>query len=492
MYLLSIIFLLLHFISALSPDPRLWGVDSWSYLPGVFSYLFLVAGLLPLVPKINDGIRSIFDKISDAVVKIPFLILTLIFGVLLYTFSEEAFLSGDGLLRIRNMTAGSYIIAAEPLETFLHQIIYDLVNSIISVSSESVYRFISILTGMLTFYLSAGYIKDLFSDQKHRNFMAMMLLTSGAVMLFFGYVETYSINAGVLIIYFLSTSKMLVNRKFSYIPMITISFAVFLHTSSFVFLPTAMFAYYSLRKETEFSSTGIIRLISIFIAFALFTIFAVYISNYPFTKLLSDLTSESHILPLFGNDQTYGIFSPAHLIDLINLLFLTAPIVIALPVILIKLPGVGFTSELKFLGISSLLALFFIIIIKSDLGMARDWDLFALAAYPITIFSVTALIKIYDKSVYRVALPLFVICLVHTAPWILLNSSGNLAVERAERLAESSHWTGHSKAILFDAVANEHYKNNQPGKALELSIKAYNNERDDRFLFNIANGYSNI
>ncbi len=186
-------------------------------MPGFFSYLFLLAGLLPLIPKINDIISPNFDKISDAIVKIPLLLLTLFLGVLLYVFSEEAFLSGDGLLRIRNMTAGTYIIAAEPLETFLHQLIYDIVNSIFSVSAETVYRFISIITGMLTFYLSAGYIKELFSDQKHRNFMAMMMLTSGAVMLFFGYIETYTINIGVLIIYFLSTSNMLVNRKFSYI-----------------------------------------------------------------------------------------------------------------------------------------------------------------------------------------------------------------------------------------------------------------------------------
>jgi tetratricopeptide (TPR) repeat protein len=274
--------------------------------------------------------------------------------------------------------------------------------------------------------------------------------------------------------------------------MITISFAVFLHTSSLVFLPTALFAYLNFRKEPEFSAINIVRLISIFIVFALFSLFAVYISGYPFSKLLSDLTADSHILPLFSDDHTYGIFSAAHLIDIINLLFLTAPIIVVLPTILLKLPRAGFTPELKFLGASSLLALFFISIVKSDLGMARDWDLFALAAFPITIFSVTALIKIYDKTVYRVALPLFIICIVHTLPWIFLNSSDILSVDRAEQLAESSHWSGHSKAILYDAVANEYFKNAKPEKALELSIKAYNNEHDDRFLFNIANGYSNL
>lgn len=175
-----------------------------------------------------------------------------------------------------------------------------------------------------------------------------------------------------------------------------------------------------------------------------------------------------------------------------NLLFLTAPAVVAIPTILIKLPRIGFTPELKFLCISSLFALLFVAIIKSDLGMARDWDLFALAAFPITIFSATALIRIYDKGICRVALPLFIICIVHTAPWIMINSSYKMSVDRAERQASIPHWSGHSKAILYDAVANEYYKDHKQEKALELSVKAYENEQDNRFLFNIATGYNSI
>ena len=92
------------------------------------------------------------------------------------------------------------------------------------------------------------------------------------------------------------------------------------------------------------------------------------------------------IIPLFkGHPMTpgYWLFSPAHLLDIVNEFLLVTPLLPVLTILGWKSPKAIIDDGTSlFFGVLGLGGLIFMFIIDPKLGMARDWDLFALVAFP--------------------------------------------------------------------------------------------------------------
>lgn len=84
--------------------------------------------------------------------------------------------------------------------------------------------------------------------------------------------------------------------------------------------------------------------------------------------------------------ERYTLFSLAHMLDLFNLIFLISPIALIIPIFAFRYrKEILVTTWGTFLLISSLCGLLFAFLWNPDIGMLRDWDLFAPFLFPLLL-----------------------------------------------------------------------------------------------------------
>jgi hypothetical protein len=111
---------------------------------------------------------------------------------------------------------------------------------------------------------------------------------------------------------------------------------------------------------------------------AIATIIWLYKNNYTFRFALVPFIKDQFTL------EGYTLFSPAHLIDYLNMLFLLIPgLLIAIAGLAVgKFELNGPKQRTIFLLITTITSLSLIFLVDPKLGMVRDWDLFAFAGFP--------------------------------------------------------------------------------------------------------------
>lgn len=482
MIIFIIIYLGFHLLSLIEPTYFLWGVNSWTYLPIIISLFLILISLLSLNHKLQDFLyEKIFKK--DIYNFKLFIIILILFFILANIFKESTFFLGDGYLRITNASKGIFFSASEPLDTFLHSFLTNILN----ISSVKVYEYLSILSGLFAIIGIYYYSSKYFENKKNVFLIMGIILTTGASQLFYGYVESYSIFSVFLILFSLSSLNMIKQNKFSYSPTLYLSFALLLHSIAIVLIPAYLYLYYKVHRNNKnikaviinFSLLIIIVVISILLLSSITNVSAIQ-------KYLEVFSSDSNLLPVFTNSNSYGIISINHLIDILNEIFLVFPAIIVIPLIVKYSKKVFYNSEIIFLSILSIPFLLFLILFKPNLGFARDWDLFSLFAFPLSILVVLLLLKIKEIRIYKIIIPLLIISAVHTFSWILVNSNEGQSLSRAKAILKTSYWTKKSKALLADDLSRYYLENKKTQKALKMSKFAYQNENNPRYLFKIA------
>lgn len=482
MIVTAIIYLLLHLLPVWCDTSLLWGVDSWSYYPQIISILLFVTSTILIFLSFNRYVLDIVKKISDFLRKIPFFIWIIIFGLLLIFLSQKLFLLGDGLLRIRNTQAGFMFSPAEPMDTWLHSWLYKVLKPVLNITSSDIYHITSIFSGLFSIIGVYFYLKKIFPKSYYKRlFIGLSFFLCGSVQLFFGYVESYSIMVCFVILFLFAAINLLENEKFSLIPMLFLSFGIIFHPLAIVLLPSALFFYIKIIKRIVINKAKAYILISLAFAFPILLMLCLFlIQGYDLNKFFYTAKSD-FFLPLFSTTQTYGIISFEHLIDVLNLIFLISPSIIA--VHLIK--KTKFKSK-SFLLISTISLLLFSIIFKPDLGFSRDWDLFSTLAFPFSLLVIFSIVNTTNNLKKSYVLIVIFVSLFHTIPWLINNSSEELSLKRTENLANTYFWSPHSKAILFDEISQYYYDKNLFNKALELMEKAYHYEANERFLYSLG------
>ena len=484
MIVLALLFLAIHLFTAINPNPYLWGFDSWVILPDFAAVLLFLAGAALILPPVRNSLNGSVNQLEKYSSKAPVILWLIIFAALFYLLRQSVPMIGDGPLRIRNAETGVLIIAAEPLDTFIHTFAYQQLNNFFTISAEKVIEWTSILAGLGAISGSFLYLRKIFERRNHANFTGLTLFTSGTVLLFFGYVESYTILAAFTILFLLSSLYMLQENRFKITPAVFLALGMIFHPLGILMLPALFFAYYKVIKDNEGSFTMWLITAAIFIsAAALLSAITLASDKNPLT-IISDLTADSHILTPFSTE--YGIISWQHFLDIINQIALTIPAIIALPVIIKNYKSVRKGDDIKFLYWAAGGGLFLLLFFKSDLGFARDWDLFAISAFPLLILIALIIIKLPRKDLFRYSFPVIFISLIHTVPWIILNSNEEAVISRAERLAETPWWTEHAKANYHDELAVYYFEKNNKEKAYEHFKLAYQNQGSERLLFSYA------
>ncbi len=305
----------------------------------------------------------------------------------------------------------------------------------------------------------------------------MLALTSGAMELYFGYVENYGPLVFFGLLYVLSAVAYLRSPRPG---MLAAAFAclllaAFMHIEGILLAPS--FGFLLAPRSWGTGRKGLGRLAALIAAATALGAFLVSaFSEYG-----------AHVLPVLGHGDAFGMLSPSHLADMANEIMLILPaaiVVAAIGGMMLGMRGAGWVGsdprgvrprrnpgrrdlernkagagwvgsdprgvrprrnpERNAMLYFELLVFFpcmlFLFAFKPDLGMARDWDLFAVTALGLLPLALGAIARAMAAGLRRpieaATGPTAALCAVLACAWIGVNADPERSARRFEAVLE--------------------------------------------------------
>lgn len=375
----------LHFLPFLFPGSRLWGFNHLLFLPPAYTWIYLAGGLIFFglyLPPVSARFESAFNLVSEGFYGKNHRLKLSLFSAaalgLFWLFRVPTNLLGDGYTLIYNM-GNDLPVVFKWSEIGSVKAIY-LLSHILPFSGMDLgrysYAIASVVSGAITVFFLGLLTYELVRENVARLFIFGLLLMSGWMLLFFGYVENYTVIWPFVTAYLYYSIRFIKRRGNLIAPTVLMLIGIILHLQVLFFLVSYPVLVFSRGPGRQFfldHKKMVWSLISVLTAAA----GVVFLLRYR-----NSLVFRSFFVPLFARPGVpyYSLLSPSHLLDMFNELILLIP---SLPVLIIlgwKYRGKIITDRIDaFLAAFSLGGLIFIFAIDPKLGMGCDWDLFALA-----------------------------------------------------------------------------------------------------------------
>jgi len=364
---------------------RCWGLNWWAHFDGPVAFVLFGVGLiaLPAMFLLSRRQRPLANPSGWSSYIIPTTIVIAMVSLFVAMRVETHFL-GDGytlLLSLADQQA--YALKLREIgESFLHNAVFQILGADGKADALMAYRIISMGAGVLFVVLSWSASVRYFTSNFDRSLFTLGVGTGGYALLFFGYVENYSLFAVAVLAFVLIgllISREEMSRWWIFLPW---GLATTMHVLGVVLFPAVAWV---LVRETRFWKRTVKLSLPTRLALSALPItlaVAVYL-------MLSQqsLYLRLAVLPLLSGRFTldgYTMFSPAHVLDFINLILILCPGVLLL-LLSVSWKRARDSSAAAFLLISSVSAMGSVFILDPKLGMPRDWDLFAFAGIPVVV-----------------------------------------------------------------------------------------------------------
>jgi len=460
-----------YIIAGLIPINSLWGFNHLKYFPDFVTIIYAILVIVFIIPAVADRIYILLSKLTVHFQKLPkpirIVIISVLAGIVFYLLRVHVHSLGDGYQRIFEIGKGKFYSHTEPLDFFLHAALYRFLLLFDIRTPELSYVIISILSGLI--FVNAIYLFK-FSSRVNAStslLIKTIFIASGGLLLFFGYVESYSFYYLFSLLFLLWAIKFLIDKKGLLASAILLAIAIASHITSLFLIPGFVYLFYLNIKDN--SAHKFWSKYSPFLIVGLATISVVILVILRQPDSIKSATLLNLFLPLYSNSE-YSILSWHHLYDILNQILLISPycLLIAMSVITHRKTDSNKKNLFLFLMILVVSAGLFMLVIDPKLGYARDWDLFST---PAAIFglSVGILLLIrYSKNGLSkyIAFIITVFSILFLSGWILMNSSETKQLTRAEDLLKlSEKGRGYGTELL--AYYYRIYKKNNR-KAIEL------------------------
>ena len=194
-----LLMLVLYFVISFIPDNRLWGFNWWGYFPIWVPIVLLGTGLC--LPIILYSLFHVYDKTKaddkTENVKIYYYfssVIIIIVALSFYFFRVKTHFLGDGYQLLSRLTEGSIKLKFWDIGTSLAtEVIYSQLSRDNSERALIAFQISSILAGII-FLIEIFYISlKLFESNTNRILFSCGIISGGYILLFFGYVENYSL-----------------------------------------------------------------------------------------------------------------------------------------------------------------------------------------------------------------------------------------------------------------------------------------------------------
>lgn len=440
--ILSILLLVILGISSFLPKERLWGINHLSYYPLWFRISVISIGLLIFIPPINQILQKVFKKyivtaFGLLVEKRKYLgYPAIIFSFILffYLFRAMTHFLGDSALLISYINSGTLSIKwAEPLSGLIYLSAYDLLNKFFYCDGTTVFALISYLCGAIFVFFALRLANLLGQIASTKLFVFLALLFMGGIQLFFGYAEYYPLLYSGISIYLFYSIKYLKGEVNFFLPLSIFLVLLPIHFSSLYLFPSAIFIFLFGKEENKpvFKSSKVWV-----VSAALLLIFVLLV----FYFLKNGWYNLNCFIPLFKGTYyapNHTLFSFPHLLDVLNQQLLVSPIgfLLFLTFLILRPKELNLSDRtFAFLLIVSIFQLLFTFVVDVT---PKDWDLFASTGLGYTVLALYVFSKIFPHpKISHLKLSLVIVILIFTLPWIGINASTNLSVERFRNLLD--------------------------------------------------------
>ncbi len=447
----GLLVLSLHLMAYNLPESTAWSVWPYTFLPKWLGWtLVLLVGALT-IPAVNNFLArrtGILPVICRQARCLSYGFIALLSGGLFWGARLGHLRWGDAYVL---SVALSYPDLKErviynwqaPLTVLLHQRLWQFVaHPLLNWRVQEVYAAVSIGCGVAFVYILLVFMSQLGRNRLEMLILSGLMLTTGSIELFFGYVENYPIIALILLITMYLAWQAIQGDLQLFWPILGLSIANAFHPST-VFLWPGMLVLAWLCYRRHYQGAGFDALLQtvvppILVGGGIFAIMET--GGHGLAALMgADQPGGGDavwFVPLFEITtkwQHYTMFSTAHFLDWGNLHLLISPF--GLPLIAL-IAGARYWFKLKlfdrvadrdyayFLAVTSMAYILLTFIWNADYGGQKDWDLFAPSAFIYTLLAGYLLVRgLSDKIALQYgSLFILAVSCLHTAGWVFANT----------------------------------------------------------------------
>ncbi len=429
--------LLIQLAGLLLPIQYAWGFNFWRVVAQPWNYLVLGIALCLLLVPIHRVVGRLLARAVHGLVALPRAVSviggSLILFLLFYVFRSRAFVYGDGLLTLNSHTAWSQPIEfahyfTKPLGIYVDRVFTRFFSLFLPVEPAVLLGIVLAIAGVVGFWAVIRIARIMSPDTGMRVFIILGILSSGSVVLFFGYVEDYP-WAIAFALWSLRFSLGYVKNREPLWPaflfgVLAIGFHVL--TAPFVLIPImAVF----LRQFPRVASI------------CLWWVAAVaFVLSVPIVLLFFALGRTWYFVPLrpeLGNQ--YWAFSLSHLLDMVNQILLVAPLGLLLLIFSGRKRENKEPEERMIdwsLGTLTILTFLTAFWLNPNLGAPRDWDLLSLFGIPLTLWGVYRYInrRGLSGSVHRLLTNAVIVAAICLIPNLIEKNNTVIATKRLDAI----------------------------------------------------------
>jgi Tfp pilus assembly protein PilF len=293
------------------------------------------------------------------------------------------------------------------------------------------FRIISIGAGVLHAATIAWLAPIIVGHRKQGWLFALGMMTGGYALLHFGYVENYSLFGLAVAVYTYLGILVSMQRIKRWWIIPAFAATVFLHALGLVLFPVTL---YVLVADTTLSKRS--SELGAWAKLLLLVFGALILSGVMYVALERNLFLRFALVPLGASQQVldgYSMFSPGHIADWANLLFLLMPsiLVVAVTIMRRNVRSLARDARIRFLGIATVMGLAAAFAFEAKIGMPRDWDLFSFAGYPLLALSLVSISSSIDRPyANRIILIMIGIASLCLVPRVITANSPALGIQQ--------------------------------------------------------------
>jgi len=487
------------------PDKRLWGINHLAFYAQPVRLAVLIVTACFLVPPLASatwrGIlwlaRPYFRGLDDGVNALA--LTGMVSFVVFAAFRSSTRLLGDGHFIINNFRTaalgGMDIRGYFDLVTIKERV-YPATELLNYAASWTASRFGAspsggvwiagcVIGALVVVGLVAAVRRQEWPVGAKLTVIALALFT-GAVELFFGYVEHYTAAIALGAWYVLSSLRVVAGREKLWKPGLILVVGTLFHVQSLLLAPSYLWLVLWTVGFKRAPSRSVLAAIIV----GSLTLAATVASSFvpPLQRF---------ILQPVG-DGGYGIFSPPHLLDVVNEVLLLCPVWLLYAVFVIRRrlspaddEAPGDDGGASFAWTLAVPAVLFILVFRPELGMARDWDL-----YCFTVFGLVApgLIAVARHAVRprqhdrkgAIAAPAVALSIAMAVSWVGVNADQERSVARYRAVLEYDRTNA---GYAYETLARHYEENFQYTRQIDALGQAYEASHNPRFLHKMGRVY---
>lgn len=396
---------LLILVGALFPGRSTWGISFLSLADPLMAVTVVILGAIAVAPPVAARLAALLRPLFEQLTKLqgrinkPVLVIlaSIAVTVILFYWRSKSYLYGDGYIVLSDASSGDELELMgqkylQLLTIYLNYSVYEGVTRIFSWSPENVMGLSNAIGGMVGLWALYRICGQLTHDNVTRAFIFLGALSSGTVVLFFGYIENYTwaLSSGL---WTLSLALGVIRKENGTVPLFvaaTVSAALHMIT-----LPFAVVAVMSalMKRGPDGNLIMGVPLKRVNAGLVVASVLVVVLAG------ALDIRIFVPFWPREGNP--YSVFSADHIVDVINQIALVAPLGAAMVImswVYVKKSHRPYSPEAAIVGTSALLFFMEAVWINPELGAPRDWDLLAFYGLPLTLWGLYRFSSFFAES----------------------------------------------------------------------------------------------